>query len=87
VLVRHQEPEQPDLLGAAPETTVDDDLARVGADQTGADLQKRRLAGAVGPHDRHNFAGVDDQIDVGEHPASAVRLGDAARLQPYGPLG
>ena len=47
----------------------------------GQDLDQRRLAGAVVADQRHDLAGVDVEIDVGQGRDGAEVLGDAAQAQ------
>ena len=53
----------------------------VGADRAGKDLHQRRLAGAVGAHQRMHFAAPHRQRGVAERGDGAVVLGDAGRVE------
>ena len=57
--------------------TGDPDLAGVGADQGGQDLNRGRLAGAVGTEQGEDRSVGDGQVDAVEHYLVAVRLPQA----------
>jgi hypothetical protein len=60
---------------------VEQDLAGIGADDAGQDLDQRRLAGPVLAEQRQNLAPVELEVDgvAGERAAEA--LGDPAKRQ------
>ena len=58
--------------------------AGVAGVDAGQDLHQRRLAGAVRAEERHHLAGLDDEIDVGEHGDAAERFPDPAHLEAGG---
>src|SRR5687768_9194345 len=53
---------------------VQEQPSPVGSDRSGDDLAERTLAAAVGPHQRHNLAGLHVQAAVGERYHAAVAL-------------
>ena len=59
---------------------VDRDLALVGLDDPGQDLDERRLAGAVLADERVNGAGPDREAHLGDRLDAAVAPRDAAQL-------
>ena len=56
---------------------VDHDLAAVGAPQPLDHLERRRLAGAVGPEDAEDLAALHAQGDAVDRHEVAVALGQA----------
>jgi hypothetical protein len=59
------------------------DVARVGRDQAGQDLEQRRLAGAVLAHQRVRAAGGHLERDAAQRVDGAKRLANAAELQTH----
>ena len=57
------------------------DGARAGLMDAGQDLDQRRLARAVVADQRHDLAGMDVEIDVGQGRDGAEMLGDAAQAE------
>ena len=55
------------------------DLALVGRQAAREDLQQRRLAGAVGPDDRHPLAGLEAEGDVAQRGLGPEALADPRR--------
>lgn len=55
------------------------DGARIGLFHAGDHLQKRRLARAVGAHERHLVAAVHREVDAVVHRVVAVALHETAR--------
>ena len=60
---------------------ADEDAAGIGADGAGQDLDQRRLAGAVGAHQRVHLAGQDRERRVAQRRDGAVVLGDAGGVE------
>ena len=67
-------------VGDPPRRPVDRDLALVGLDDPGQDLDERRLAGAVLADERVNGAGSDRKAHLGDCLDAAVAPRDAAQL-------
>jgi hypothetical protein len=67
---------------------ADQDAARVRFVEGAEDVEQRRLAGTRRSDDRHQLAGLDDEVDAAQHVdhpgAVAVALGQAARLDANG---
>ena len=59
---------------------VETDLAGVEATHAVEAVEQRRLPGAVGAHEAHRLATVDDDRDVVERDYPAVALGDPGAL-------
>ena len=59
------------------------DLAGVGRDEAGQDLQQRGLAGAVLAHQRVRAAGGDLEADAAQGVDGAKRFANAAELQTH----
>ncbi len=56
-------------------------VPEVGCMHAGEDLDQRRLAGAVVADERHDLAGMDVELDVGQRRDGAEVLADAAQAQ------
>ena len=52
--------------------------------QPGEQIDQRGLSGAVGPHDRHQFAGMHAHVDLIERAEGAVEFADLAGLEQQG---
>src|SRR3546814_299555 len=57
--------------------------AVVRRDQAGDDVERRGLAGAVGPQESDGFAALDADRDVAQHRTLLVLLAQVARDQPF----
>ena len=67
-------------VGDPPRRALDRDLALVGLDDPGQDLDERRLAGAVLADERVDGAGTDREAHLGDCLDAAVAPRDAAQL-------
>src|SRR5207237_903040 len=63
---------------------VERQLARVGLEDAGDDLDQRRLAGAVVADDRVHLAVAELEIRLAQRDHAAEMLGDCARLEQRG---
>ena len=82
-LLVHRDDAQPVCglrVGDPPRRALDRDLALVGLDDPGQDLDERRLAGAVLADERVNGAGTDREAHLGDCLDAAVAARDAAQL-------
>ena len=66
---------------AADVAAVDGDFAAVGDEQAGEQLEQGGLAGAVGPEQRDELAGVDAQVDAVERLARPIGLDHLACVE------
>ena len=62
---------------------LEDDLARRRPQQAGDGAQRGRLAGAVGPDQGHDLAGVDDEVQLLHGGDVAVVDADALQLEDH----
>ena len=76
--VRHEAEDAPDLVGVPGDGEAGDlGLAARRPQQRGEDAQRGRLAGAVGPDQAEDLAGLDGQVDAGDGQRAVVALDEA----------
>jgi hypothetical protein len=59
----------------------DGDRPRIGSFDAGGDLGEGRFAGAIGTHQRQDFATLDRQIDAVERLGRTIAFGDTPKVQ------
>ena len=62
---------------------VDQDPPRGDVEEPWDELDHGRLAGAGRPHQGHHLAGVDHEVDVGQHLYGAVVVAEADALEGH----
>ena len=61
--------------------SVEPNVAGVGRDHPGDDVEQRRLAGTVGTDDADDLALLDVEIKIADRPHTAKVAGEAADLE------